>query len=197
MVIVGMFANRTDAEAAIRDLKTSGFTEERIGIAMQDHREGADLAERTGSEVAEGAATGAVSGGILGGVIGLLGSLLIPGVGPIVVGGLLASALTGAGIGAAAGGLIGALVGMGVPETDARHFETGLGSGRVLVTVNAFTRSDEVVDIFRRRGADFGPSGSERYAPAESQWGMAYEGSERRYHFDPNYTGPERRLATL
>ena len=47
--------------------------------------------EDTGSKVAEGAATGAVSGGIVGGLIGLLGSLLIPGVGPVVVGVLFAS----------------------------------------------------------------------------------------------------------
>src|SRR5690349_7131253 len=184
MVIVGMFRNRSDAEAAIRDLRTLGFNEERIGVAMQNPDEQATLAERTGSDVAEGAATGAVSGGILGGVIGLLGSLLVPGVGPIVVGGLLASALTGAGIGAAAGGLMGALVGMGVPELDARHFQTGLGSGRVLVTVNAFTRSNEVLDIMRRHGADFGPSGGDRYAMPTSR--TAYAGSERRQYTDPS-----------
>jgi hypothetical protein len=190
-----MFPDRRDAEAAIRDLRTSGFSEERIGVAMQNQDDQAMLAEHTGSDVAEGAATGAVSGGILGGIIGLLGSLLVPGVGPIVVGGLLASALTGAGIGAAAGGLMGALVGMGVPEPDAQHFERGLGGGRVLVTVNAFTRSDDVLDIMRRHGADFGPSGTDRYTMPIAR--IAYGGGERRRFTDPSYTGPERRLAMV
>ena len=68
------------AEAAIRDLKGAGFTEEQIGVAMQDPEPCA--------HAAEGAATGALSGGMLGGLVGLLGSLLIPGVGPIVIGGV-------------------------------------------------------------------------------------------------------------
>jgi hypothetical protein len=193
MVIVGMFRNRDDAEAAIRDLRTSGISEERIGIAMQNRDDAALLAEQTGTDVAEGAATGAVSGGILGGVIGLLGSLLVPGLGPIVVGGLLASALTGVGIGAAAGGLMGALVGMGVPEPDAQHFHQGIGAGNVLVSVHVFTRSDVVLDIMRRHGADFGPSGLQRYTTSMDR--NAYEGTERRHFSDPSYTGPERRLA--
>jgi hypothetical protein len=159
----GLFTNRPDAESAIRELKTAGFGEDRIGVAMQNRDEQRDLMETTGSEAAEGAAKGAVSGGVVGGVIGLLGSLLIPGVGPIVVGGVLASTLTGVGIGAATGGIIGALVGLGVPEGDARHFDEGLRSGRTLVTVNAGARTAEALAILDRHGMDFGPSGAARY----------------------------------
>ena len=192
--VVGMFHGRAEAEAAIRDLKRSGFTDEQIGVAMQDRDQQDEVAESAGTQVAEGAATGAVSGGIVGGLLGLLGSLLLPGVGPIVVGGVLASALTGAGIGAAAGGLIGALVGMGIPEEDALHFDTGLRSGRVLVTVNAGERLGEALDALGRHGADFGPSGSDQYA--SHQYGI-YRGEERRFRFDPEYSGPERRLTTV
>ena len=135
--VVGMFPTRNEAEAAIRELKAAGFSDEQIGVALQDTDEQRELVESAGVSTAEGAATGAVSGGLVGGLIGLLGSLLIPGVGPIVVGGVLASTLTGAGIGAATGGIIGALVGMGVPEADAPHFDQGLRSGRTLVTVSA------------------------------------------------------------
>ncbi len=161
--VVGLFTNRPDAESAIRELKAAGFGEDRIGVALQNRDEQRDLMDTTGSEAAEGAATGAVSGGVVGGLIGLLGSLLIPGVGPIVVGGVLASTLTGAGIGAATGGIIGALVGLGVPETDARHFDEGLRSGRTLVTVNAGERTGEALTILDRHGMDFGPSGATRY----------------------------------
>jgi hypothetical protein len=165
--VVGMFTNRQDAEAAIRELKAAGFGQDRIGVALQDRDEQRDLIESTGSEAAEGAAAGAVSGGLVGGLIGLLGSLLIPGVGPIVVGGVLASTLTGAGIGAATGGIIGALVGLGVPEADAQHFDAGLRTGRTLVTVDAGARTAEALAILDRHGMDFGPSGAARYTDTD------------------------------
>jgi hypothetical protein len=220
--VVGMFTNRPDAEAAIRELKAAGFGEDRIGVALQDRDEQRDLMDATGSEAAEGAAKGAVSGGVVGGLIGLLGSLLIPGVGPIVVGGVLASTLTGAGLGAATGGIIGALVGLGVPETDARHFDEGLRSGRTLVTVDAGDRTGEALAILDRHGMDFGPSGASRYEllvvevdeeidedvdqariaaiDAGSRRSAAaprkrYRGRERRTTQDALYAGPERRLA--
>ena len=79
-------------------------------------------------------------------------------------GGALASALgaaggtavAGAGIGAAAGGLVGALSGMGIPETEARHFETGFRAGGALVTVNAGYRAAEALGILERHGGDTG-----------------------------------------
>jgi hypothetical protein len=165
--IVGIFTDRPEAERAIQDLKAAGFTEEQIGVAMLDRQEQRQLIENTGG-TAEAAATGAISGGIVGGLIGLLGSLLLPGAGPIVVGGVLASTLTGLGIGAAAGGLIGALMGMGVPEVDARHFDSGLRSGAVLVTVDAADRLPEALAILERHGVDLGPSRGERFRTTEA-----------------------------
>jgi len=161
--VVGLFTDRSNAEEAIRDLKDAGFTDRQIGVAMRDRDEQKRLIEDTGSTAAEGAATGALSGGIVGGLIGLLGSLLIPGVGPIVVGGVLASALTGAGIGAATGGIIGALMGLGVPEEDAQHFDRGLQSGSILVTVDAGERMPEALAILERHDVDLGPSGAARF----------------------------------
>src|SRR5690242_16066049 len=131
--VVGLFARRRDADAAIRDLKAAGFTDDQVGVALQNREEQGDLLEPpTRAKEAEAAAAGAVSGGLVGGLIGLLGSLLVPGVGPILVGGILASMLTGAGTGAATGGIIGALMGLGVPEPDARHFDQGLRLGSTL-----------------------------------------------------------------
>lgn len=164
--VVGLFTDRVEAENAIRQLKDAGFTEKQIGIAMRDRDEQRQLLEDTGTTAAEGAAVGAVSGGVVGGLIGLLGSLLIPGVGPIVVGGVLASTLAGAGIGAAAGGIIGALMGLGVPEVDAEHFDRGLRSGGVIVTVDAGDRATEAIAILKHNHADLGPSGVERFRTA-------------------------------
>ena len=191
MVIVGMFETSGDAETAIRDLKASGFSHERIGIAMHEQ---SVVMKPPPVAVPAGADEGETRGGILGGTIGLFGSLLMPGIGSVVVGGLLASALTRPGLGAGTCRLSDALVRMGVPGPDTKHFESGLSGGKVLIIVHAFTRTDEVLDIFRRRRADFGPSGTARYTPGAA---LGYVGVERRQYSNVSYAGTERRMTTI
>jgi hypothetical protein len=166
-VVAGLFTEREAAVAAIDDLKAAGFAPDDVGVAMRDRSDQGDLAEETGAKAAGGAATGAVGGGLLGGALGLLvglGALAIPGIGPVLAGGALATAfglgggtaVAGAGIGAAAGGLVGALVGMGIPEADARRFEEGFRAGGVLVTVDGGDRAPDAAAVLRRHGADLG-----------------------------------------
>ncbi len=223
--IVGLFKNQVDAERAIQRLKQAGFSEKQIGVALRDRGQQKELIEGTGTQAAEGATTGAIGGGVLGGVIGLLagvGALVIPGVGPIIAGGALASTLAGAGIGAAAGGLLGALMGMGIPEEDARHFDEGFKAGGTLVTVNAEGREAEARECLLESGADLGSTSrgaargvmstglleedTERVSETvrreearieQSGTGEAWRGNERRYRHDLSYTGPERRLAQV
>jgi hypothetical protein len=164
--VVGLFPHRSQAEAAIRDLRSAGFQQEHIGVAVQEHLEQGDLLDDA-IEVPEGAAKGAVSGGLAGGLVGLLGPLLIPGVGTVVAGGVLVSMLAGAGIGAATGGLLGVLIALGVPHEDARHFESGFKSGGALVTVDAGPRTPEALAILGRHEVDLGPSGAGRFEEIE------------------------------
>jgi hypothetical protein len=208
-IVVALFEERSEAEDAIRDLKNAGFTNEQIGVATQERvgagearsaeearsegtpvtDERARIVEDTATGLAEGAAVGALTGGVIGGLVGLVSSLLIPGLGPLVVGGVLASTLMGMGVGAATGGLIGALVGMGVPEEDARYFDAGLRHGRTLVTVSGVDAVPEALPILERHGGDLGPSRSRG-----SMHSVSYQGQERRSRSDAGYTGPERRL---
>jgi len=207
-IVVGLFQNRSRAEDAIRELKEAGFRNEQIGMAAPDRNEREDDAredarnqagedkdevgnnvEDTAKGMAQGAAVGALGGGVVGGLVGLIGSLLIPGAGPIVLGGVLASALMGVGLGVATGGLIGALMGMGVPERDAQYFEQGLRKGGTLVTVNAGEGTPEALSILQRYGADFGPSWAQPFDRSSG-----YEGQDRRCRHDERYAGPERRL---
>lgn len=160
--VVGLFGAPEAAQTAIRALVAAGFTDQEIGVVMRD----LGGCERPADETAEGgaadgAATGAATGGVVGGLLGLLGSLLLPGVGPIVAGGVLGSALVGAGAGAATGGVIGGLVGMGVPPDDARHFDRGFREGGILLSVNAEgERADTAARLMSEHGADLGPSRS-------------------------------------
>jgi hypothetical protein len=175
--VVGLFADGSQAENAIRELRHSGFTADQIGVATQERSERPVSSQENG-ESDEAATVGALTGGVVGSLLGLLGSLLIPGVGPILVGGVLAS-LVGAGLGATTGGIIGALTGIGVSEHDAQHFDAGLRAGGTLVTVSARERTDEALRILRRHEADLGPSAGDRRTG--------------RQH---SYSGPERRLAS-
>ena len=87
---------------------------------------------------AEGAAAGAGIGASLGGVAGLLaglGLLAIPGIGPVVAAGWLASTAAMAAAGGTAGGLIGALTQSGHDENEARTYAEGVQRGGTLVTV--------------------------------------------------------------
>jgi uncharacterized protein (TIGR02271 family) len=173
--VVGLFHNQADAERAIQRLKQEGFSEDQIGVALKDRKRQDELIEGTGTQAAEGAATGALGGGVLGGVIGLLagvGALAIPGIGPIIAGGTLASTLAGAGIGAAAGGLIGALAGMGIPEEDAKHFDAGFQAGGTLVTVDAGNRVEEARQSLLESGADLGSMSRETATSGTSTSGM-------------------------
>ena len=145
---VGLFYSRDEAEKALRALKSDGFDINRVNVIAKDAGQvtesaGMDVAYDEGNNAAEGAGAGATSGAVLGGIGGLLlglGTLAIPGVGPIVVAGeaasTIASTLAGAGIGAAAGGIIGGLVGLGIPEDKAKIYSDRVSSGSYLVMVN-------------------------------------------------------------
>src|SRR6266542_4020884 len=153
--------DRDAARDAIDDLKRAGFNDDQIGYTTR-HMDGSDVSGRAGEragDAAGGALAGAATGGVLGGILGAAASLLIPGVGPVVAAGflgpLLGGAAAGAAIGAAGGGIIGALTNAGVPEEEARYYDTEFRSGRHIVTAKAGSRYQEAQDILSRRGASF------------------------------------------
>ena len=158
---IGLFYSRDEAEAALRALKDDGFDMNRINVIAKDadkvtESTGVDVAYDEGNNAREGAGAGATSGAVLGGIGGLLlglGTLAIPGVGPIVVAGeaasTIASTLAGAGIGAAAGGIIGGLVGLGIPEDKAKIYSDRVSGGSYLIMVNGtnndITRAERIL----------------------------------------------------
>ncbi|MBD1844121.1 PRC-barrel domain-containing protein [Cyanobacteria bacterium FACHB-63] len=145
---IGVFPNRQAAEQALHELRDSGFPMGRVSVVTRDANQpheiaGADVHHRIGNKAEEVAAIGAVSGGALGGLTGFLvglGTLAIPGVGPIMLAGAtattLATTLAGGAIGIVSGGLLGALVGLGIPEERARIYEERIVRGGYLVIVD-------------------------------------------------------------
>jgi uncharacterized membrane protein len=142
---VGTFPTRQEAEDALNELRNSGFPMDKVSVIAKDADRddqiaGADVKNRAqGNEAKEGAGAGAVAGTALGGVGGLLvglGTLAIPGVGPFLAAGTLATTFAGAGIGAAAGSLVGALTGLGIPEEQAKVYGDLVSQGDYLVIVD-------------------------------------------------------------
>ena len=152
---VGVFTDRSQAEQAIDELYRAGFTHEQVGFVVRDGDEHHTHVTETagGPSKGEGAVGGMLAGAGVGAMIAAAGSLLIPGVGPILAGGILAASLGGAALGAAAGGVLGGLIAAGVPEVEARHYESEFNAGRMIVTVRAPGRIVEAESIMSRHGA--------------------------------------------
>jgi uncharacterized membrane protein len=137
--VCGLFERYEDASRALDRLNEMGYGRDHISVVAPENMVKDKLTGDFG-----GAEDTAKSGAVIGGLAGLLvgvGIILVPGVGPILGAGALATALgstaVGAGVGAAAGGLRGALAEMGVPEAEANAYEKGVQNGGILVTVIA------------------------------------------------------------
>ena len=91
---------------------------------------------------------------LAGGLLAGLGAFAIPGIGPVVGAGWLATTLIGAAAGGVAGGLVGSLTEAGVDERDAHVYGESLRRGGVFVTARV---DDEELDA---AAAILGQSGS-------------------------------------
>ncbi len=140
--VVGLFKTKDAAECAYDALDKRGYDKDATDVMMSDqtrdkYYSGAHAADtELGSKAAEGTGVGAAVGGTIGAVIAAVAaigtSVVLPGLGLIVAGPVLA-ALAGGGIGGLTGGLVGALVGSGIPEEHAEVYETGIKSGGIVL----------------------------------------------------------------
>lgn len=170
---VGTFSSRQEAEDALNELQRSGFSMDRVSVIardtdQRDEMAGASVNKQSGAQAREGAGSGAVAGTTLGGIGGLLvglGTLTIPGVGPFLAAGTIATTFAGAGIGAASGGLIGALTNLGISKDRAKTYSERVSQGGQLVIVDG--REDEIrraESILNNRGIqDWGVYNSPNY----------------------------------
>lgn len=185
--VYGIVESQEKAQKIIQELKSNGFQESEISVLHQNMnnderrsnlKEGVlshhDYSEETHREIhdpiihenttkaPEAAAAGATAGGIIGGTIGLLaglGSLAIPGLGAFVAAGPIMGALAGSGVGGGVGLLAGALIGMGIPEYEAKRYESSLREGGILLAVeveengNTAGRAERAKEILEKFGA--------------------------------------------
>lgn len=152
---VGTCYNRQDAEHAVKELNSYGFSMDQISVVAidadrDDQPREAGMSDYVWYKAHDGTATSAaITGSMLGAIGGCLVGLAIsavPGVGLIVAvgtsGTALAATLAGAGIGGASGGLISALSGLRMTHSPARVSSDRFSFGKYLVMVDG--TDDEV-----------------------------------------------------
>jgi hypothetical protein len=166
---VGVFSSHQEVEDALNELRDNGFDMNQVSVIAK-HDEDLNQRYQIGetqvqpqivqeptethatTRVEEGAKTGVEAGGAVGGLTGLLiglGTLAIPGIGPIMLAGAAATAIATT----LAGGLIGSLVGLGIPEHRAQIYHDYVVDGDYLVIVDG-TEAEilRAETIFKHRG---------------------------------------------
>ncbi len=128
IAVFGLFEDRMALELAIDELRAAGFRESDISALLPDLPGTRQVAHEKHTKAPEGALVGATAGGAIGGTLGLLvgiGALAIPGLGPFIAAGPIIGTLTGT------------LIGMGIPEYEAKRYESWLHKGGSLLAVHA------------------------------------------------------------
>jgi hypothetical protein len=179
--ITRLFDDYSDAKTAVTELERIGVPRDDLSIVANDAHgtHGAERADNDGinddGDVTRGVSTGAAIGGV-GGLLAGLGLLAIPGLGPIVAAGWLASTAVGAAIGgvggAATGGIVGALKNAGHSDEEAGVYAEGVRRGGTLVSARVeddlVGQTEAVLDGNRgvsadTRGGDYRQSGWTRF----------------------------------
>lgn len=162
-IISAVFDDRSEAERAVAELRAAGVQDSALSVIAR--REGAegDFGDADTTDVddqGEGALKGAIGGGAVGALLGIA-ALAIPGVGPLIGAGAIASsaipgaAAIGAGAGAIAGGLTGLLTDHGVDENDAKYYGERINTGGIFLSVDAQEAgigAEQLRDILYRNG---------------------------------------------
>ncbi len=141
--VFGLFRDELELGRCVDALKKAGFAGEDISALLPDIQSTHTFAHEKHTKAPEGAAVGATAGVLAGGTLGVLlglGAIAIPGLGAFLAAGPIMGALAGAGAGGAAGTLVGALVGMGIPEYEAKRYETFVKDGGALLSVHCVDR---------------------------------------------------------
>lgn len=160
-----LFNSHAEALRVVEALEAAGIPHDDISLLANNAERwheprsfAADAGDHPDNEhAAHGLGKGAAIGGAIGGGASLLagiGMLAIPGMGPVLAAGFLASALTGAAAGAIAGGWMGALRDAGLTEEEANTYAEAVRRGGAVVSARVSEdRAARVEQIMAEHGA--------------------------------------------
>lgn len=138
--IMAIFMERSRAESAIQALRQRGIPAERISLLVRHDDVSVSPEEAVAIDRdAESAGTAVALGSTVGGLAGLLGGLAmfsIPGIGPFLGVGVLATTIGGAALGSAAGERAYHFGHLGLPAERSTRYGSALESGELILAVD-------------------------------------------------------------
>jgi hypothetical protein len=153
--VVAIYGTHGEAEGAVKELDKAGFDMKKLSIIGKDHRSEEHVVGyyNAGDRMKYWGKMGAFWGGIWGLLFGSA-FFWVPGIGPLLVAGPLASSIIGALEGAAVvGGLsaVGAgLYSIGIPKDSILRYETALKANKFLLiahgTADQAAKAKEIVE---------------------------------------------------
>ncbi|OAI15586.1 permease [Methylomonas lenta] len=138
---VGLFSNHQDAESAVKELQKCGYDMKKLSVVGKDYHSEENVIGyyNTGDRMATWGKFGLFWGWIWGLLFGSA-FFLIPGIGPVMVGGPLVSYMIGAlEMAVVTGGLTalgGALASIGIPNDSVIRYETALKADKFILIVH-------------------------------------------------------------
>lgn len=159
IVVLGIYPSYETLELAVDSFRLKGFRNADISALMPSNETTKQLTHSKSTKAPERAAAGSVAGVTVGGALGWLagiGSLAIPGAGPLIAAGPIMGLLAGAATGGTLGGVLGGLAGLGVPEYEAKRYDGRVSNGGYLLTVHCDDKEwkDMALEVFKSTGAE-------------------------------------------
>ena len=156
-VVIGIYATHAALEAGVQSLKNAGFRNTAVSVLYPEKRKvsrSPHTENEARSEGAPGEGTQKLVGGVLGWLAGA-GSLVIPGIAPLIAVGPIVGTLAVTGSTEKTGGIAGGLGRLGLTEADAKAFEQHLREGRSLLSVHPDNDywATRAIDTMQKSGA--------------------------------------------
>lgn len=130
--VVAVFQSPAKANSAVNRLESVGWSSDHISVIAPGNE--SQLTTLEPLQHRDRTEKSAAIGGVTGGALGLLAGsslFLIPGLGPVLFAGAMASGITGGLV----GGLVGAMSGWGIRDDHVRQYEEALKHGKALVVL--------------------------------------------------------------
>jgi hypothetical protein len=182
--VAGIFQSRAAAEKAVQQLHSQGIPNDRIAL-LTPEMDNEEVEKAVPTADSEQPGMGKALGGTVGGAMGVAGgaslgaaaaSLLVPGVGPVIAGGILGAAILGAGgtaTGIAAGEALEEELVQGLPHDELYLYEDALRKRRSVVI--AFVETDESKSAARTALVN---NGAESIDAARESWWLGLRDAE-------------------
>ncbi|HWR02767.1 MAG TPA: general stress protein [Humidesulfovibrio sp.] len=145
---VGVFSNHVDAEGAVKELQQAGCDMKKLSVISKDYHTEENVVGyyNTGDRMATWGKFG-LFWGLMWGLLFGSAFFVIPGLGPVIIGGPVVAWIIGAlETSVVTGGLSAlgaALVGIGIPKDSVIRYETALKSDKFLILLHGTTTEVE------------------------------------------------------